>query len=175
MAFASSLFCSSKFLEHTHTLTKRLTVQACSDNTKDVGYSMYPFRFRFLAHFTLMLDFFLCQNIGWRYRRGHKKTSVQQKKKHNSCFFFFFFGGRFFCPPLSGAPGDRPYRPCEQPPPHTTLNNRQHTQPPTHKNTHTQTPPHEQSPPPEGPSHTHTHTHTYPPTHTHTHTHTDTM
>ena len=36
MAFASSLFCSSKCLEHTYTLTKRLTVLACSDNTKDV-------------------------------------------------------------------------------------------------------------------------------------------
>src|SRR4029434_5026724 len=36
MAFASSLFCSSKFLESTHTLTKHLTVLACSDNTKDV-------------------------------------------------------------------------------------------------------------------------------------------
>src|SRR4029434_3387109 len=112
MAFASSLFCSSKFLEHTHTLTKRLTVQACSDNTKDVGYSMYPFRFRFLAHFTLMLDFFLCQNIGWRYRRGRKKTSVQQKKKHNSCFFFFFFWRSFFRPPLSGVLGAPLIRLC---------------------------------------------------------------
>src|SRR4029434_8130767 len=36
MDFASSLFCSSKFREHTHTLTKRLTVLACSDNNKDV-------------------------------------------------------------------------------------------------------------------------------------------
>src|SRR4029434_613255 len=43
MAFASSLFCSSKFLEHTHTLTKRLTVLACSDNTKDVQYVPLPF------------------------------------------------------------------------------------------------------------------------------------
>src|SRR4029434_1621674 len=25
-----------------------------------------------------MLDFFLCQNIAWRYRRGRKKNSVQQ-------------------------------------------------------------------------------------------------
>src|SRR4029434_8368409 len=106
MAFASSLYCSSKFhyivhqsFLNTHTPTKRLTVLACSDNTKDVGYSMYPFRFRFLAHFTLMLDFFLCQNIGWRYRRGRKKTSVQQKKTHNSCFFFFFFCGVVFVPP----------------------------------------------------------------------------
>src|SRR4029434_6437150 len=56
------------WLLHTHTLTKRLTVLACSDNTKDVRT---PIRFRFLPHFTLMLDFFfLCQNIGWRYRRG---------------------------------------------------------------------------------------------------------
>ena len=60
MAFASSLFCSSKFL-NTNILNKRLTVLACSDNTKEP-----PFRFRFLAHFTLMLDtFFLRQNIGW--------------------------------------------------------------------------------------------------------------
>src|SRR4029434_5331356 len=105
MAFASSLFCSSKFLEHTHThtLTKRLTVLSCSDHRHSILYTMsmvlttprtYPFHFRFWAHFTLMLDFFfLCQNIGWRYRRGHKKNSVQQKNKHNSCFFFVFLLG----------------------------------------------------------------------------------
>src|SRR4029434_2494612 len=93
MAFASSLFCSSKFLEHTNTLTKRLTVLACSDNTKDVR--TYPFRFRFLAHFTLMLDFFLCQNIGWRYRRGRKKNCPAKKKK--ILFFFFFVLAQWFC------------------------------------------------------------------------------
>src|SRR4029434_6525531 len=102
MAFASSLFCSSKFHELTHTLTKRLTVLTCSDNTK---YT-YPFRFRFLAHFTLMLEFFLCQNIGWRYRRGRKK------KPHNSCFFFFFFfSSRFFAPPSEWRPRRPPIPP----------------------------------------------------------------
>src|SRR4029434_2107348 len=97
MALASSLFCSSKFLEHTHTLTKRLTVLACSDDTKDVRTPSVV-----LAHFTLMLDFFLWQNIGWRYRRGRKKNSVQQKK--NTILVFFLR------PPLSGALGDRLYR-----------------------------------------------------------------
>ena len=93
MAFASSFFRSSKFLEHTHTLTKRLTVLACSDNTKDVAYVSLPF-----SHFTIMLDFFfLCQNIGWRYRRGCKKT-------------IFFAGRSFLRPPLSSALGDRLYR-----------------------------------------------------------------
>src|SRR4029434_5988428 len=120
MAFASSLFCSSKFLEHTHTLTKRLTVLACSDNTKDIRTpsifgSFYP-NVRF---------FFLCQNIGWRYGRGAKKTLVfffffflskcwcgnRKGAKKNLFFFFFFFAGRSFLrPPLSGALGDRLYR-----------------------------------------------------------------
>src|SRR4029434_8360022 len=107
MAFASSLFCSSKFLEHTNTLTKRLTVLACSDNTKDVR--TYTFRFRFLAHFTLMLDFFLCQNIGWRYRRGRKKNSVQRTK--NTILFFFFFGAQFFAPPSDWRPRRPPIPP----------------------------------------------------------------
>src|SRR4029434_10121766 len=94
MAFASSLFCFSKFLEHIHTLTQRLTVLACSDNTKDV-------RFRFLAHFTLMLDFFLKS----KYWFGDIKGGA--KKKTQCMFFFFFF--LFFCgwcffPPLRVAP-----------------------------------------------------------------------
>src|SRR4029434_7130531 len=97
MAFASSLFPSSKFLEHTHTLTKRLTVLACSDNTKDVRT---PSVFRFLAHFTLMLDLFiLCQNIVWRYRRGRKKNSIQQNK--NTILDFFFFAWHSFLRPPS--------------------------------------------------------------------------
>src|SRR4029434_10008049 len=67
----------------------------------------YPFRFRFLAHFTLMLEFFLCQNIGWRYRRG------RQKKPHNSWFFFFFFfcWAQFFAPPSEWRPRPPPIPP----------------------------------------------------------------
>ena len=77
MAFASSYFLSSKLLGHTHTLTKRLTVLACSDNTKD--------RFRFLAHFTLMLDFFYVKILVGDIEGGAKKT---------------FLLGAVFCAPL---------------------------------------------------------------------------
>src|SRR4029434_11323603 len=108
MAFASSLFCSSKFLEHTHTLTKRLTVLACSDNTKDVRTPSVRF---FGSFYPNVRIFFLCQNIGWRYRRGRKKNSVQQKKKNHFCFFFFFFWRSFFFPPLGGALSAPPYPP----------------------------------------------------------------
>src|SRR4029434_8783661 len=100
MAFASSLFCSSKFLEHTHTLTKCLTVLACSDNTKDVRTPSVRF---FGSFYPNVRIFFLCQNISWRYRRGRKKNSVQQKKKHNTCFFFFLLGA-VFCPPPQAPP-----------------------------------------------------------------------
>src|SRR4029434_1699470 len=55
---------------NTHTLTKRLTVLACSDNIKDVRTPS------------------VFENIGWRYRRGRKKTLSSQKKKTQ--FFFFF-------------------------------------------------------------------------------------
>src|SRR4029434_1366556 len=95
MAFASSLFCSSKFLEHTHTLTKRLTVLACSDNTKDVRTPSVRF---FGSFYPNVRIFFLCQNISWRYRRGRKKKSVQQKKKNKNFFFFFFFVPVFLVP-----------------------------------------------------------------------------
>src|SRR4029434_2988938 len=99
MAFTSSLFCSSKFLEHTHTLTKRLTVLTCSDNTKDVGYVPLPFSI-FGSFYPNVRFFFLCQNIVWRYRRGRKKNSVQQKKNTILVFFFFFFLGAVFFAPL---------------------------------------------------------------------------
>src|SRR4029434_11162372 len=103
MAFASSLFCSSKFLEHTYTLTKRLTVLACSDNTKDVGYVPLPFSI-FGSFYLNVRFFFLCQNIGWRYRRRRKKNS-------QFLFYYFILAGRSFLrPPLSGALGDRLYR-----------------------------------------------------------------
>src|SRR4029434_10134308 len=93
MSFASSLFCFSKFLEHIHTLTQRLTVLACSDQGRT-----YPFRFRFVADFTLMLDFFLWQNIGWRYRRGRTKKSFPHKKKNNTVFFVFLLAAVFSAP-----------------------------------------------------------------------------
>src|SRR4029434_8609921 len=99
MAFASSLFCSSKFLEHTHTLTKRLTVLACSDNTKDVQYVPLPFSI-FGSFYPNVRFFFLCQNIGWKYKRGRKKPPVKKKKKTKFFFFFFFLLGAVFCAPL---------------------------------------------------------------------------
>ena len=89
MAFASSLFCSSKFLEHTHTPTKRLTV---------LGRT-YPFHFRFLAHFTLMLEFLFYVKILVGDIEGGAKKTLSSKKKHNS-FFLFFLLGAVFCAPL---------------------------------------------------------------------------
>src|SRR4029434_6385035 len=102
MSFASSLFCFSKFLEHIHTLTQRLTVLACSDQGRT-----YPFRFRFLSDFTLMLDFFLWQNIGWRYKRGRKKKNTMLV----FFFFFFFLLGAVFCAPSEWRPRRPPIPP----------------------------------------------------------------
>src|SRR4029434_7362897 len=92
MAFASSLFYSSKFLEHTHTLTKRLTVLACSDNNKDV-------RTPFLAHFTLMLE-----------KKMYVKIlvgDIEGGAKKNPQFLFFFF----FAPPSEWRPRRPPIPP----------------------------------------------------------------
>src|SRR4029434_5520332 len=101
MAFASSLFCSSKFLEHTHSNQ----TPHCASMFRQHQGRTYPFRFRFLAHFTLMLDLFiLCQNIGRRYRRGEKKLSSKTKTQ-----FLFFFA-----PPSEWRPR-RPPIPCGAP------------------------------------------------------------
>src|SRR4029434_9052088 len=70
MAFASSLFCSSKFLEHT--LTKRLTVLACSDNNKDVRTP----------------SVFYVKILVGDIEGGAKKTVPQNK---NTILVFFFF------------------------------------------------------------------------------------
>src|SRR4029434_4237491 len=80
----------------------------------------YPFRFRFLAHFTLMLEFFLCQNIGWRYRRGRKKNSVQLKK--NTIFVFFFFcWAQFLAHPSEWRPRRPPIPPVGKTAPASAL------------------------------------------------------
>src|SRR4029434_7138095 len=50
MAFASSLFCSSKFLEHTHSNQ----TPHCASMFRQHQGRTYPFRFRFLANFNLM-------------------------------------------------------------------------------------------------------------------------
>src|SRR4029434_4938914 len=99
MAFASSLFCSSKFIEHT--LTKRLTVLACSDNTNTRTYVPLPFSI-FGSFYPNFRFFFYVKNIGWTYRRGRKKNSVQQKK---NTIFFFFFWRAVFCPPPEWSRG----------------------------------------------------------------------
>src|SRR4029434_5585683 len=106
MAFASSLFCSSKFLEHTHTLTKRLTVLACSDNTKDVGSLPLPFSI-FGSFYPNVRFFFYVKILVGDIEGGAKKTLSSKKKTTILVFFFFFFGRRFLRPPLSGALGDR--------------------------------------------------------------------
>src|SRR4029434_5713727 len=77
MAFASSLFCSSKFLEHTHTLTKRLTVLACSDNTNTRTYVPLPFSIFFIHQ---RVDFFFMSKIlVGHIEGGAKKKSVCQR------------------------------------------------------------------------------------------------
>src|SRR4029434_8368856 len=107
MAFASSLFCSSKFLEHT--LTKRLTVLACSDDNKDVGYVPLPFSI-FGSFYPNVRLLFFWQNIGWRYRRRRKKNSVQQKK-NTLLLFFLFCWAQLFAPPSEWRPRRPPIPP----------------------------------------------------------------
>src|SRR4029434_6965755 len=107
MAFASSLFCSSKFLEHTYTLTKRITVLACSDNTKDVAY--VPLPFSIFGSFYPVRFFFYVKILVGDIEGGAKKT-LSSKNKTQFLFCFFFAGRSFLCPLLSGALGDRLYR-----------------------------------------------------------------
>src|SRR4029434_7837406 len=88
MAFASSLFCSSKFLEHT--LTKRLTVLACSDNNKDVRTP----------------SVFYVKILVGDIEGGAKKTP-----QFLFCFFFFFCWAQFFAPPSEWRPRRPPIPP----------------------------------------------------------------
>src|SRR4029434_5122707 len=97
MAFASSLFCSSKFLEHTHSLTNASLCLHVLTTTR--MYVPLPFSIFGSFHPNVRF-FFLCQNIGWRYRMGRKKKLCPAKRKHNSCFFFFFCWAQFFAPPF---------------------------------------------------------------------------
>src|SRR4029434_10497001 len=128
MAFASSLFCSSKFLEHTH--SNQTPHCACMFGQHQ-GRT-YPFRFRFLAHFNLMLDFFLCQNIGWKYRRGSNKNTT-------IIFFFFFCWAHFFAPPSEWRPRRPPIPPVgKTAPAHTYKHTHTSTHTPTHTHLHTQ-------------------------------------
>src|SRR4029434_1605185 len=87
----------------------------------------YPFRFRFLAHFTLMLDFFFKSKYWFGDIKGGAKKKTQcllcfffffvtknwcgdikrgEKKKKQSVFFFFFFfcWAQFFAPPSEWRP-----------------------------------------------------------------------
>src|SRR4029434_3506401 len=92
MAFASSLFCSSKFLEHTHTLTKRSHVLTTQRTYVPLPFSIFG---SFYPN-----CFFLCQNIGWRYRRGH-----------TILVFFIFCWAQFFAPPSEWRPRRLPIPP----------------------------------------------------------------
>src|SRR4029434_5614764 len=103
MAFASSLFCSSKFLEHTHTLTKRLTVLACSDNTKDVQYVPLPFSI-FGSFYPNVRFFFYVKILVGDIEGGAKKPLSSKKKTTILVFLFVFFAVLFLCPPLLCAP-----------------------------------------------------------------------
>src|SRR4029434_8674181 len=105
MAFASSLFASSKFLEHTHILTKRLTVLACFGQHQGCTYS---FRFRFLAHFTLTLEFFFYVKI----LVGDIEGGAKKPPQFLFFFFFFFFcWAQFFAPPSEWRPRRPPIPP----------------------------------------------------------------
>src|SRR4029434_11083635 len=103
MAFASSLFCSSKFLEHTHTLTKRLTVLACSDNTKDV--CSLPLPFSIFGSFYPNVRFFFYVKIFV----GNLKKTLSSKKKNTILFFFCW--AQFFAPPSEWRPRRPPIPP----------------------------------------------------------------
>src|SRR4029434_11008740 len=114
MAFASSLFCSSKFLEHTHTLLPNASL--CY-RVLTTPRTYVPLPFSIFGSFYPNVRFFFFMSKYWLeiYRRGRKKNSVQQKE--NTILVFFFFAGRSFLrPPLSGALGDRLYRLYEKPP-----------------------------------------------------------
>src|SRR4029434_88339 len=103
MAFASSLFCSLKFLEHTHTLTKCLTVLACSDNTKDV-------RTPSVFDFWLILCFVFMSKYLLEIKKWAQKNSVQQNKNIILVFFFFCWA-QFFAPPSEWRPRRPPIPP----------------------------------------------------------------
>src|SRR4029434_6518729 len=99
MAFASSLFCSSKFLEHTHSLTNASLCLHVLTTTR--MYVPLPFSI-FGSFYPNVRIFFLCQNVGWRYRRGSKK---------NPQFFFFFCWAQYFAPPSEWRPRRPPIPP----------------------------------------------------------------
>src|SRR4029434_1657761 len=80
-----------------NTLTKRLTVLACSDNTKDVR----PFSI-FGSFYPNVRIFFYVKILVGDIEGGAKKK--------NTILVFFFAGRSFLRPPLSGALGDRLYR-----------------------------------------------------------------
>src|SRR4029434_10428965 len=105
MAFASSLFCSSKFLEHTHTLTKCLTVLACSDNTKDVRTS------------SVFDYFFYVKILVGDIEGGATKT-----------FFFFCCWAQFLPPPSEWRPRRPPIPPVGKTAPAHTVFPRTGTQ-----------------------------------------------
>ena len=89
-----------------NTLTKRLTVLACSDNTKDVR--RLPLPFSIFGSFYPNVRFIFYVKILVGYIEGGAKKPLSSKKNHNSCFFFCWRS--FLRPPLSGALGDRLYR-----------------------------------------------------------------
>src|SRR4029434_7144053 len=104
MAFASSLFCSSKFLEHTHTLTKRLTVLACSDNTKDVCSLPLPFSI-FGSFYPNVRFFFYVKILVGDIEVGEKKVQEKKKKFIRIFLFVWFLCWAQFLAPLRGALG----------------------------------------------------------------------
>src|SRR4029434_3887997 len=103
MAFASSLFRSSKFLEHTHTLTKRLTVLACSDNTKDVRRLPLPFSIFGSFYPNVRFIYFMS-----KYWFGDIKGGA---KKQNTMLVCFFCWAQFFAPPSEWRPRRPPIPP----------------------------------------------------------------
>src|SRR4029434_10821537 len=121
-----------------------------------------------------MLVFFLCQNIGWRYRRGRKKKPTIP--------VFFFCWAQFFAPPSEWRPRRPPIPPVgKTAPAHTHTHNTDTIQVQGSTSCHIL-----KQPPASStrilPSlslclhwqHTLSHTHTHTLTHTHTHTHSHT-
>src|SRR4029434_8376288 len=106
MAFASSLFCSSKFLEHTHSNQ----TPHCACMFRQQQGRTYPFRFRFLANFTLMLDFFYIKILVGDIEGDAKKT-LSSKTKTQFLFIYFFCWAQFFAPPSEWRPRRPPIPP----------------------------------------------------------------
>ena len=84
-------------------------VYSCTPHVPTTPMKNTPLRFRFLAHFTLLLDLFFNVKILVGDIERAPKYAPGKKIKNYNCVVFL--GGALFgAPPLDGAPGGRLYR-----------------------------------------------------------------